>query len=178
MSNLQNRTTPAVHLIQFQSLFIKTSGTGVLNILQYCRVVQDKVVASDDDDLHRHCHTRKGIGHALQAGEQATSSFFKVLVKGRWQEDACKFNQSSFSCVPTIRYNCDHKCVQTMRYNCAPFSSFIEQKPSKPHVSLNPHSACGPFSEDVGINYRSVILGNGVLSCQWKWGEGSRSNIL
>jgi hypothetical protein len=29
----------------------------------------------DDDDLHRYCHTREGIGHSLQAGEQATSSF-------------------------------------------------------------------------------------------------------
>jgi hypothetical protein len=29
----------------------------------------------NDEDLHRYCHTREGIGHALQAGEQATSSF-------------------------------------------------------------------------------------------------------
>jgi hypothetical protein len=39
---------------------------------------------------------------------------FNVPVKGRWQEDACKFNQSSNSCVPTIRYNRVGKSVQTM----------------------------------------------------------------
>jgi hypothetical protein len=56
-----------------------------------------------DDDLHRYCHTGEGVGHALQAGEQATSGFVNIPVHVRWQEDACEFNQSSNSCVPFIR---------------------------------------------------------------------------
>jgi hypothetical protein len=33
-------------------------------------------------DSHRHCHTREGIGHALQAGKQATGSFIQQPSKG------------------------------------------------------------------------------------------------
>jgi hypothetical protein len=42
---------------------------------------------------------------------------FTVLVIGRRQEDACKFNHRS------------NNCVLTMRYNLAPFSSYIQQQP-------------------------------------------------
>jgi hypothetical protein len=63
------------------------------------------------DDLYRYF-----IRHALQAGEQPVV-LFNVPVKGWWQEGACTFNQSSNS------------CLQTMRYNRAPFSSFIQQQP-------------------------------------------------
>jgi hypothetical protein len=62
-------------------------------------------------------------------GNKQPVVLFSVPVKGRWQEDACKFNQSSNSGAPTIRYNCVRKCVQTMRYICAPFSSFIQEQP-------------------------------------------------
>jgi hypothetical protein len=48
-------------------------------------------------DLHRDCHFREGIGYALQGNKQPLVVYY-VQVKGQWQEDACKFNQSSKSC--------------------------------------------------------------------------------
>jgi hypothetical protein len=33
-------------------------------------------------DLHRHCHTRKCIGHAREAEKQATGSFIQQPSKG------------------------------------------------------------------------------------------------
>jgi hypothetical protein len=73
-------------------------------------------------DLHRYCHTREGIGHALQAGRPATGSFFPRPGKRRQQENACNFNQSSNSCVLIIRNEFLRNCVQVMRYNCYTFS--------------------------------------------------------
>jgi hypothetical protein len=41
MCNSQNRTIPVAQLIQFQELsFFRVSGTGILNGLQECRVLQ------------------------------------------------------------------------------------------------------------------------------------------
>jgi hypothetical protein len=44
---------------------------GLCNLLPSLgnRVLIDRLI-----DLHRSCHTREGIGHALQAEEQATGS--------------------------------------------------------------------------------------------------------
>jgi hypothetical protein len=69
------------------------------------------------------------LGRALatpcKQGNKQPAVLFNTPVKGRWQEDACKFNLSRNSCVPTIRYNSARNCMQAIRYNCAPFYSFI-----------------------------------------------------
>jgi hypothetical protein len=67
-------------------------------------------------DEHRYCHTREGSSCALQAEEQATGSFIERPGNGQ-RGNASKFNQSSNSCVPTIRYNSVHNCVQAMGFN-------------------------------------------------------------
>jgi hypothetical protein len=38
-------------------------------------------VDDDDENLHSCCHTQEGIGHVLQAGEQATRSFILMFRK-------------------------------------------------------------------------------------------------
>jgi hypothetical protein len=80
----------------------------------------------DDDDFHGFCHTWECVGHALQAGEQATSSFIQRFRKRWWQEDTYKLSDN---CVPTFRYTCVRNCVQTTRYDCAPYSSYIRRQP-------------------------------------------------
>jgi hypothetical protein len=35
----------------------------------------------EEEDLNRYCHTWEGIGHALQAGGQATGCFLNVPTK-------------------------------------------------------------------------------------------------
>jgi hypothetical protein len=72
-------------------------------------------------------------------GNKQPVVLLNVPVKGRWQEDAFKFNQSSNSCVPTIRYNCVRNCVRTTRYR-ASFSS-------KSHINPSLHSSCCPFTD-------------------------------
>jgi hypothetical protein len=71
----------------------------------------------DDDDLHRYCHTQEPSATPCKQGNKQPIAFLNGPVKGRWREDGCKFNQSSNSCVPTIRY---------IR---GAFSSFIQQQP-------------------------------------------------
>jgi hypothetical protein len=97
-------------------------------------------------DLHRCCHLWKGIGNALKAGKQATGSV-SVPVQGRWQEDVCKINQAGADvCQPlsTIALAIVRKPWGTI-VPLSPLS--YSNNLCKPHVTLNPHSSCRPFTD-------------------------------
>jgi hypothetical protein len=66
-----------------------------------------RMLRVDAEDLHRYCHTQEGmgVGLALHGGEQSTSNGFQYcyfnIPVNVWQKvDGCKFDSSSFSCVP------------------------------------------------------------------------------
>jgi hypothetical protein len=87
--------------------------------------VEDGQDSTGQIDLHHCCHTLASATPSKHRNTQPVV-LFDVPVTGRWQEDACKFHQSSSSCVLTIRYNCVRNCMQTTRCSCAHFSSFTQ----------------------------------------------------
>jgi hypothetical protein len=44
----------------------------------YAHVCQQ--FTEEEEDLQRYCHTQEGIGHAMQAGEQASLSFIADML--------------------------------------------------------------------------------------------------
>jgi hypothetical protein len=95
---------------------------GVCHSIWY--LVDDGCGTSHGHDRHMHntvlgqkvrpCDNKKKIyiiiatpGRAsatsCEQGHEQPADLFYGLVKGRWQEDVCKFNQSSSNCVATIR---------------------------------------------------------------------------
>jgi hypothetical protein len=54
-----------------------------------------------------------GTAASCKQGNKQPVASFTIPVKEWWQEDACKFNQRSNSCLPTIRYNTQEKYKKT-----------------------------------------------------------------
>jgi hypothetical protein len=80
---------------------------GIFFVVQACstNIPTDTFATMDDDDLHRYCYTQEPSATPCKQGNKQPVVLLNVPVKGRWREDGCKFNRSSNSCVPTIRYN-------------------------------------------------------------------------
>jgi hypothetical protein len=69
---------------------------------------------------------RRASATPCNQGNKQPVVLFNILVKELRQEAACKFNQSSNRCVPTIRYN------------RAPSLDYIEQQPVQAQCHPNP----------------------------------------
>jgi hypothetical protein len=73
--------------------------TGAVHNAMVFRLVRSRVLVT--------CYT----GMPCELGNKKLEVPINVPVNGWWQEDACEFNRSSYSCVPTIKYNCAYPFV-------------------------------------------------------------------